>query len=260
MSADAFIALENVGVDYPIFNASSLSLKNRLLSAVTGGAIDRQHDGTVIVRALQDVTLSIGPGERVGLVGPNGSGKTTLLRVLSGIYAPTEGVAWLSGHSVSLINIGLGIDPEATGRENIRLRAAMIGFTPMQTRQMMEEIIDFSGLGDFIDMPFRTYSSGMQLRLAFSVSTCVRPQILIMDEWLSTGDQDFKQRAEKRMREVVDSTDILVLASHSRELLSKNCDRLVWLEHGRVKMDGPLSTVAAAYFGDQQPTGLVAHS
>jgi lipopolysaccharide transport system ATP-binding protein len=249
MSEDAFIALENVGVDYPIFNASSLSLKNRLLSAMTGGAIDRQHDGTVIVRALQDVTLSIGPGERVGLVGPNGSGKTTLLRVLSGIYAPTEGVARLSGHSVSLINIGLGIDPEATGRENIWLRAAMIGFTPAQTHRMMEEIIEFSGLGEFIDMPFRTYSSGMQLRLAFSVSTCVRPQILIMDEWLSTGDQDFKQRAEQRMRDVVDSTDILILASHSRELLSKNCDRLVWLEHGRVKMDGPLSSVAAAYFG-----------
>ena len=260
MSEDAFIALEGVGVDYPIFNASSLSVKNRILSAVTGGAIDRQHDGTVIVRALQDVTLRIGPGERVGLVGPNGSGKTTLLRVLSGIYAPTQGVARLHGHSVSLINISLGIDPEATGRENIRLRAAMIGFTPAETRQMMDEIIDFSGLGEFIDMPFRTYSSGMQLRLAFSVSTCVRPQVLIMDEWLSTGDQDFKQRAEQRMREVVDSTDILILASHSRELLGKNCDRLVWLEHGRVKMDGPLATVAAAYFGDQQPSRLLVHA
>lgn len=249
MNSQALISLENVGVDYPIFNASSLSLKNRLLSAVAGGAIDRKHDGTVVVKGLQGINLRISPGERVGLIGHNGAGKTTLLRVLSGIYAPTEGVARLQGHCVSLINIGLGIDPEATGRENIRLRSAMIGFTPAQTRQMMDEIIEFSGLGNFIDMPFRTYSSGMQLRLAFSVSTCVRPQILIMDEWLSTGDEDFKHRAEQRMQEVVESTDILVLASHSRELLAKNCDRLVWLEHGRVKMDGPVKHVAMAYFG-----------
>ena len=243
------IELRNVGVDFPVFNASSMSFKNRVLSAVTGGAIDRKHDGSVIVKGLQNINLSIKAGERVGLIGHNGAGKTTLLRVLSGLYTPTEGEAIINGECVSLINISLGIDPEATGRENIKLRAAMIGFTPKETREKVDEIIEFSGLGDFIDMPFRTYSSGMQLRLAFAVSTSVRPQILVLDEWLSTGDEEFKHRAEKRMVEVVDATDILILASHSRPLLERSCNRALWLEHGKVRMDGPCKEVASEYFG-----------
>lgn len=243
------IELRNVGVDFPVFNAWNHSFKNRVLSAVTGGAIDRKYDGSVIVKGLQNINLTIKPGERVGLIGHNGAGKTTLLRVLSGIYAPTEGEAVINGECVSLINISLGIDPEATGRENIKLRSAMIGLTPKETKDRMEEIIDFSGLGDFIDMPFRTYSSGMQLRLAFAVSTSIRPQILILDEWLSTGDEEFRHRAEKRMKEVVDSTDILILASHSRQLLMENCNRVVWLEHGKVKMDGEADSALKGYFG-----------
>ena len=249
MTKQTSIELRNVGVDFPVFNASSMSFKNRVLSAVTGGAIDRKYDGSVVVRGLQGINLKIEAGERVGLIGHNGAGKTTMLRVLSGIYAPTEGEAHISGECVSLINISLGIDPEATGRENIKLRAAMIGFTPKETREKVDDIIEFSGLGDFIDIPFRTYSSGMQLRLAFAVSTSIRPQILILDEWLSTGDEEFRHRAEKRMKEVIDSTDILILASHSLQLLSENCTRVIWLEHGKVKMDGASPAVLGAYFG-----------
>jgi lipopolysaccharide transport system ATP-binding protein len=248
-SPAAAIRLDDVGVDFPVFNASSLSLKNRVLSAVTGGRIDRQHDGHVVVRGLEHINLDIRSGERVGLVGHNGSGKTTLLRVLSGIYFPTQGSVEIQGDCVSLINISLGIDPEATGRENIRLRAAMMGMTPKDMRSRIDEIIDFSGLGDFIEMPFRTYSSGMQLRLAFAVSTAIRPQILVMDEWLSTGDQEFKERVQQRLTSVVDATEILVLASHNRELIETTCNRVVWLEHGRVEMDGDPATVTAAYFG-----------
>lgn len=248
-SSNASIHLRNVGVEFPVFNAWQHSFKNRVLSAVTGGAIDRKYDGSVIVRGLQDINIKIEAGERVGLVGHNGAGKTTLLRVLSGIYAPTEGEAIINGECVSLINISLGIDPEATGRENIKLRSAMIGYTPKQMRDKVDEIIEFSGLGNFIDMPFRTYSSGMQLRLAFAVSTSIRPQILVLDEWLSTGDEEFKHRAEKRMKEVVDSTDILILASHSRQLLVENCNRMIWLEHGKVRMDGPSLEVLERYFG-----------
>ena len=243
------IELRNVGVDFPVFNAWNHSFKNRVLSAVTGGAIDRKFDGSVVVKGLKGINLKIEAGERVGLIGHNGAGKTTLLRVLSGIYAPTEGEAIINGECVSLINIGLGIDPEATGRENIKLRSAMIGFTPKEARDRMEEIVEFSGLGDFIDMPFRTYSTGMQLRLAFAVSTIVSPHILILDEWLSTGDENFRQRAEERMRQVVDSTDILVLASHVPALLKGNCDRVVWLEHGRIRMDGEVAKVLDEYFG-----------
>jgi lipopolysaccharide transport system ATP-binding protein len=183
------------------------------------------------------------------LIGHNGSGKTTLLRVLSGIYTPTQGSAIIDGHCVSLINISLGIDPDATGRENIRLRSAIMGMDPREITDKFDKIAEFSGLGDFLDMPFRTYSSGMQLRLAFATSTSVRPEILIMDEWLSTGDEDFKERANQRMRELVDSTKILVLASHSPDLLKKNCSRVVWLEHGRIKMDGDPHDVLSSYFG-----------
>jgi lipopolysaccharide transport system ATP-binding protein len=248
-SIASFIELKDASVDFPVYNAGSLSLKNRVLSAVTGGKIDRQHNGAVVIKGLQNISLKIKAGERVGLVGHNGAGKTTLLRVLSGIYHPTGGQAAIVGECVSLINIGLGIDPEATGRENIHLRAVMMGMRPAQINQRIGEIVAFTDLGDFIDMPFRTYSTGMQLRLAFAVSTSVRPQILIMDEWLSTGDEEFKKRADRRMSEVVSAAQILVLASHSRELLLMNCKRLIWLEHGQIRMDGDAEDVAEKYFG-----------
>jgi len=245
----ASIRLSNVSVEFHVFNAVTRSLKNRLLSAATGGIIDRRWDGHVIVRGLQDVTLSLGEGERLGLVGHNGAGKTTLLRVLSGIYYPTQGTSEIDGECVSLINMSLGIDPEATGRENIKLRAAIMGIPAQELSERIDEIAEFSGLGDFLDMPFRTYSSGMQLRLAFSTSTAIRPEILVLDEWLSTGDESFKDKSNRRLQEIVNSTKILILASHSKDLLLANCSRIVWMEHGRVRMDGPAAEVALAYFG-----------
>jgi lipopolysaccharide transport system ATP-binding protein len=248
MNGPASITLEDVSVEFPVYNAATRSLKNRVLNAAAGGIVERRHDGVVVVRGLQGINLKIAAGDRIGLVGHNGAGKTTLLRVLSGIYHPTVGRAAICGEVTSLINISLGIDPESTGRENILLRSAMMGLSPSQARERMDEIISFSGLENFIDMPFRTYSSGMQLRLAFSVSTCIRPEILIMDEWLGVGDSDFKERAEKRLKEVVSATEILVLASHSMQLLEKNCNRLVWLDHGRIRMDGSLAEVAEVYF------------
>jgi lipopolysaccharide transport system ATP-binding protein len=249
MSKPVFFELIDVGVDFPVFNAAALSLKNQVLSTMTGGRIDREHQKHVIVRGLDGLSFRLDAGERLGLIGHNGSGKTTLLRVLAGIYRPTQGTIRSYGEVVSLINIGLGIDPEATGRENIFLRSAMMGVPPGKTRTQVAEIIDFSGLGEFIDMPFRTYSTGMQLRLAFAVSTSIRPQILIMDEWLSTGDEDFRIRAEERMRDVVHATDILVLASHNPGLIRQTCNRVIWLEHGKVRMDGPVEEVLTACFG-----------
>jgi lipopolysaccharide transport system ATP-binding protein len=220
-----------------------------VLNIATGGKIERKTDSLVVIKGLSDISVTISDGQRVGLIGHNGSGKTTMLRVFSGIYTPTQGHAIVSGECISLININLGIDPDATGRENIRLRSAIMGLDPKETAAKVEEIAEFSGLGDFLDMPFRTYSSGMQLRLAFATSTAVRPEILIMDEWLSTGDEDFKARANQRMHELVNTTKILILASHSRELLEKNCNRIIWLEHGRVRMDGSVDEVLPAYFG-----------
>jgi lipopolysaccharide transport system ATP-binding protein len=244
----AHIKFTQAEVEIPIFNASSRSLKTRLLQMATGGKLSADQSGHVVVRALQDLNFSLSDGDRVGLVGHNGAGKSTLLRVLSGVYRPTNGSMISQGHVASLIDVSLGIDHEATGRENIFLRGALLGLHKKEIVAKLDEIIDFSDLGDFIDMPVRTYSSGMQLRLAFSVSTVIRPEILLMDEWLSVGDEGFKHKAEARLAELVQATKILVIASHSRDLIMKTCNRAIWLEHGSIKMDGSPEDVCQAYF------------
>lgn len=243
------IEFKNVCVDFPIYNANGRSLKKRLIQVATGGQLGSDDQGRVVVRALEDLTFTFNKGDRVGLLGHNGAGKSTLLRLLSSVYEPSSGTARISGEIGSLIDISLGTDPEATGRENIFLRGGLLGMTKAEVAEKLEEIIEFSELGDFVDMPLRTYSTGMHLRLAFAVSTTVRPEILLMDEWLSVGDEGFKQKAEVRMKELVKSTNILVIASHSRELVMHTCNRVLWLEHGKIKMDGDPETVTAAYFG-----------
>lgn len=245
----ASIEFENVCVDFAIYNANGRSLKKRLMQVATGGQIGADKEGRVVVRALEGLTFSLRDGDRVGLLGHNGAGKSTLLRLLGGVYEPSLGSAKIDGEIGSLIDISLGTDPEATGRENIYMRGALLGMPRAQIKQEIDSIIDFSELGDFVDMPLRTYSTGMHLRLAFAVSTIVRPEILLMDEWLSVGDEGFKRKAEERMTELVASTHILVLASHSRDLILHTCNRVIWLEHGKIKMDTDPETAVAAYFG-----------
>ena len=245
----AYIEFTNVCVDFPIYNANGRSLKKRLIQVATGGQLGSDQQGRVVVRALEGLSFTLKDGDRVGLLGHNGAGKSTLLRLLSGVYEPPSGSARIEGEIGSLIDISLGIDPEATGRENIYLRGGLLGMTRSEIAAQIDEIIEFSELGDFVDMPLRTYSTGMHLRLAFAVSTVVRPEILLMDEWLSVGDEGFKHKAEARMSELVRSTNILVIASHSRELVLHTCNRIIWLEHGKIRMDGDPQTVAAAYFG-----------
>lgn len=245
----ARIQFIEAGVEIPIFNANSRSLKTRLMQIATGGKLSTDQTGHVVVQALQGLNFEFADGDRIGLVGHNGAGKSTLLRVLSGVYAPTRGEVRVQGKLASLIDISLGIDHEATGRENIYLRGALLGLSKKALSAKLEEIIEFSELGDFIDMPVRTYSSGMHLRLAFSVSTVIQPEILLMDEWLSVGDESFKNKVEARMAQLVKSTDILVIASHSRDLILNTCNRVIWLEHGNIKMDGKPDKVCAAYFG-----------
>ena len=245
----ALIEFENVSVDFAIYNASGRSLKKRLIQVATGGQIGADGEGRVVVRALENLTFSLRDGDRLGLLGHNGAGKSTLLRVLSGVYEPSSGSARIKGKVGSLIDISLGIDHEATGRENIYTRGALLGITRAEMKQHIDEIVEFSELGDFIDMPLRTYSTGMHLRLAFAVSTILRPEILLMDEWLSVGDEGFKHRAEARLGKMVAATNILVLASHSRELVLHTCNRVIWLEHGKIRMDGDPQTVTDAYFG-----------
>ena len=245
----ASIEFNNVCVDFPIYNANSRSLKNKLAQVATGGQLGTNEQGVVVVRALEDLTFTLKDGDRVGLLGHNGAGKSTLLRLLSGVYWPSSGSASVTGKVGSLIDISLGIDPEITGRQNAYLRGGLLGISKAEITEQMDDIIEFSELGSFIDMPMRTYSSGMHLRLAFAVSTVLRPEILLMDEWLSVGDESFKHKAEKRMAELVQSTNILVIATHSHAVVQETCNRVIWLEHGKIKMDANPDEVIPLYFG-----------
>ncbi len=245
----ARILFKNVSIEIPVFNATGRSLTSSLLKVATGGKLDADPQGHVRVKALANVSFSINEGEKVALLGHNGAGKSTMLRALGRVYAPTKGTAEVNGEIGSLIDIGLGINPEATGRENVFIRGQLLGLTKKEITVKYQEIVDFAELGDFMEMPVRTYSSGMHLRLAFAVSTVVRPEILLMDEWLSVGDADFQHKAEERLRDLVSETKILAIATHSRELVESVCNRAIWLEHGQIKMDGPVSKVSKAYFG-----------
>jgi lipopolysaccharide transport system ATP-binding protein len=200
------------------------------------------------ITALENINISIASGERVGLIGRNGAGKSTLLRAICQVYQPTSGISRVVGETASLIDIGLGINPESSGRDNIYMRGALLGLTKSQVHDKFEEIVEFSELEKFIDLPVRTYSSGMQMRLGFSVSMVIQPQILVMDEWLSVGDELFRHKAEKKLNQLVEQTEILVLASHSRELIENTCQRVIWLEGGQIRMDGPTNQVLRDYF------------
>lgn len=243
------IFLENVCLDMPIYNSQGRSLKKTIMGIATGGKIGLTEKGKTVVRSLDCINLKIEAKERVGLIGHNGAGKSTLLRVFGQVYAPNTGRVVIEGSVGSLIDISLGIDPEATGIENIFLRGALLGIPRYRLEAELNNIIDFSELGDFVYMPVRTYSSGMHLRLAFAVSTMISPEILLMDEWLSVGDRNFQEKAEDRLTSMVKQSDILVIASHSKELIKKCCTRVIWLEHGKIKMDSDPDEVCNKYFG-----------
>jgi lipopolysaccharide transport system ATP-binding protein len=246
----AHISLKQASVVLPIFNSSSRSLTNSLVSAATGGVLTAQRGGHISIEALKNLDLEISTGDRLGIMGHNGSGKSTLLRLLSGIYEPSSGKIERSGSIASLVDISLGINAESTGRENIFLRGKLMGLSKKEIDEKIDEIIEFSELGDYINLPVRIYSSGMLLRLAFSVSTSITADILIMDEWLSVGDGAFAERASNRLRELVDSSEILVIASHTRSLIEETCNKVVWLEHGVIKKVGSVEEIVPQYFGD----------
>jgi lipopolysaccharide transport system ATP-binding protein len=242
------ISLQNATVDFPIYHSSSRRLSSSLLRLTTGGELSKEKRGMVHVTALDSLNLDFESGSRVGLIGHNGAGKTTLLRLLTGVYEPTSGVCIREGQIASLMDISMGFSSDASGIENIYLRAAFLGLTRKQTDDVIESIVEFSELGDFVNLPVRTYSSGMLLRLAFAVSTAIEPEILVMDEWLAVGDAAFQQKAELRIRKVVEASDILVIASHGKDLLKKVCNRIIWFEHGKIKMDDKPSKVLPKYF------------
>lgn len=245
------IEVRDVSVSFPLYGGGARFLRNRIMSGATGGRVGSDARSRTVVQALEGVNLSFRHGERVALVGHNGAGKTTLLRVLSGIYPPLQGSIAIEGKVAPIFDIGLGIDPEATGYDNIRVRGLYLGLTRRQIEAKIAEIAEFTELGPFLDMPMRTYSSGMQTRLSFAVSTSVDPDILLLDEGIGAGDAAFMERARQRLRGFAERSGILVLASHDAELLARLCQRGIRLEHGRIVDDGPLVEVMARFKEDQ---------
>ena len=226
------VIARNIVVDYPIYGAMSRSLKNAFIRTATGGLLARDANERIVVRALNGVSFELAEGDRVGIVGHNGSGKSTLLRVIVGAYEPVNGSIMVVGKVSSMLSISLGMDPEATGYENIFLRGVIMGLKPKEIESLADEIIGFSELGDYIEMPVRTYSSGMAMRLEFAISTSISADIILMDEWLSVGDAAFSEKAQQRLRVVLDQAKILVLASHNEQLIRHNCNKIMRLDHG----------------------------
>lgn len=229
------IRARNVGLRYPV--PRDIKLKAEPHTKI-GGRFFSGGGGRQFVTALDDVSFELKAGDRLGLVGSNGAGKTTLLKVLYGIYEPTAGSVETEGRRDALFNIGLGFRNEATGRRNIVLRGLINGWSRREIEQRIDEIIDFSELDDFIDMPVRSYSQGMTARLAFAIATSFEPEILLMDEWIGAGDKNFQEKAKARLEAMVTKAGIIVLASHNSSLLQRVCNRVISLEHGRIVWDG----------------------
>lgn len=239
----AHLRAENLRVEFPIYQLGAQSLKKRLLGRASQRL--RAEGGRISVQALDGLTFSIGSGERVALVGHNGAGKTTLLRTLSGIYEPAGGVLEVAGQVGSLLDPSAGMDGQSTGRENIRLRGLYRGLDHAALAELEREAAALSGLGDFLDLPVSGYSTGMALRLSFAIATSIRPQILLMDEWIATGDAEFKSRAEARLASLVQGAEILMLATHDMTTARRWCSRAIRLEGGRITADGPVAEVLA---------------
>ncbi|TQN41521.1 ABC-2 type transport system ATP-binding protein [Blastococcus colisei] len=241
------IETRGASVDFPIFDAKTRSLKKAVLGVV-GGNISSERKVPVI-EALHDIDITIEEGDRVALVGHNGAGKSTLLRLLSGIYEPTRGSATIEGRVAPVFDLGVGMDPEISGYENIMIRGLFLGMTRKQMEARVDEIADFTELGDFLAMPLRTYSTGMRVRLALGVVTSIDPEILLFDEGIGAVDAAFLAKAKDRLAELVQRAGLLVFASHSDEFLRQLCTTAIWMEHGRVKQQGELRAVLTAYKG-----------
>lgn len=239
----ANIRTEELAVKFRIYHDHSPSLKDAVVSFFRSSKKASHSD----FWAVNKVSLHIKAGERVGIVGRNGAGKSTFLKALCRIYEPSSGTIKVTGHIAPLLEIGAGFHPEFTGRENIHLNGAILGFRPEQLSVIESEIISFAELQEFIDTPVKYYSTGMYLRLAFSIATAVEPEILILDEMFAGGDAGFVLKATARMKKVVEAASIMILVSHDVDLLASICNRVIWLEKGEVLHDGPALEVLALY-------------
>lgn len=243
----ASIALKNVIVDFPIYGADK-SFRSALLTA-TGGFIRREgtHNKRVTVRALDNVSLTLKQGDRLGIVGHNGAGKSTLLRVCAGVYEPTQGQVFLDGKISTLFDTAPGVDLDDTGYENILNCGLFLGMTREEIARKRHEIEEFSELGDYLSLPVRTYSTGMFTRLGFTLATAMDPEILILDEGLAAGDARFMEKAQKRVDALIDRSSILIFASHSESLIRSFCNKAILIQGGTIRMVGGVEEVLETY-------------
>jgi len=230
----AHLIFDNVTIQYPIYNNRSMSLKNQLVRISTGGLIEKEAGNVQIVTALKNVTFNAKEGDRIGLVGHNGAGKSTLLRTMAGIYVPTHGSVDRVGRVSTVLEMGAGMDPELSGYENITRMGVLSGMSLNEVRKRVSDIEEFTQLGDFLQIPVRTYSTGMATRLMFAVATSSQPDILLVDEVFGTGDAEFQNRARERMEALIQSVGVFVFASHDHDLVRGYCNRFFKLEHGNV--------------------------
>ncbi|MFY9551364.1 MAG: ABC transporter ATP-binding protein [Thermoanaerobaculia bacterium] len=235
------IRLEKVSLRYRIPRERILSLKEYTIRKIQRRVV---YDD---LEAVKDVDLTVEAGERVGVIGRNGAGKSTLFRVISRVLPPSEGRVRVAGRIAPILELGLGFHGELTGRENVMLQGALLGFSRAETRSRLERIVEWAELRDFIDAPTRTYSTGMAARLAFAVATDVDPDILLVDEALAVGDERFQRKCHDRMETLRGRGKTFMLVSHSLNTIRENCDRAVWLHYGRVVRDGDAKTVTEAY-------------
>ncbi|PXZ00701.1 ATP-binding cassette domain-containing protein [Commensalibacter melissae] len=241
-----YITVKNLYISFPLYHENMRNLR-KVTNIFLSGRLSEDKHKKIYVQSLRDISFSIKGGERVGLIGTNGAGKTTLLRTMSGIYEPVSGHLRIEGHISSLLDPSVGMNPELTGRENIRLRCYIDGVPHKQMNEIEEKVIEFSELGPYIDLPVKTYSSGMNLRLGFGLITAIDPQILLMDEWFMTGDEGFMLKATHRLENIVKKSQILIISTHSPQILIKWCNRIIWLEQGFLKMDGIPQEVLPVY-------------
>lgn len=243
----AFLRLDKVSVRFRVYGVGSQSLKKKIISFGTGGRLARDAANHFVVQALENISLELRDGDRLGIIGANGSGKSTLLRTMAGIYQPNEGSVSSEGRIATIIDHSVGLEPLATGFENIQARAALIQVPKSEWPAYSERVRQLCELGDYLSMPVHTYSSGMMMRLNFALSVSIDPDILILDEWLSVADAAFQDKAETLMRDLVARSRILVVASHNLELLERLSNGGIYLDSGRVTVCGPIRKVLAAY-------------
>jgi lipopolysaccharide transport system ATP-binding protein len=248
-----YLTAFNIAVNFPLYHSDSRSLKKTMFrNTAARNRFGQDNKQRTVVQALQDISFTLRSGDRLGLIGSNGSGKTTLLRALSGIYQPAQGSLSMEGRLTSLLDPGQGMNPDLTGRENVKLRGYFHGMSNMEILALEADVEAFAEINEFIDLPVRNYSAGMTVRLAFAMATAIRPEILLMDEWILAGDAAFMAKAKRRVEAIVRHADILILASHSASTIAEWCNRVLWLEQGKIVADGKPMDVLSRYLPEEQ--------